>query len=211
MQYLCMRSILRLNDDIECSFMIPYHTRFGPDWCFGLIKLKYKRSYVSSVSQLGDAVSKSTTKNINVPQHISDPTSGEALVEVRDWKPYLEKRFKKLPNITKYQHFRFSYEHPGSVFVRELPSSPEKQISLLRQPVEEVHFLPMPKIVAPPGLSAEREWYLYEQIREHCDTDFQDATCPKPSVPKPKGSSCPVSAKTGCSSKEEFDIPNLKC
>ena len=51
MQYLCMRAILRLNDDIECSFMIPYHTRFGPDWCFGLIKLKYKRSYVSSVSQ----------------------------------------------------------------------------------------------------------------------------------------------------------------
>ena len=172
MQYLCMRSILRLNDDIECSFMIPYHTRFGPDWCFGLIKLKYKRSYVSSVSQLGDVVSKSTTKKINVPQHISDPNSGETLVEVRDWKPYLEKRFKKLPNITKYQHFRFSFEHPGCVFVRELPSSPEKKISLLGQPVEQVQFLPMPKIVAPPGLSAEREWYLYDQIREHCDTDF---------------------------------------
>ena len=68
-----------LNDDIECSFMIPCHTRFGPDWCFGLIKLKYKRSYVSSVSQLGDVVSNSTTKSINVPQHVSDPNSGETL------------------------------------------------------------------------------------------------------------------------------------
>ena len=45
----------------------------------------------------------------------------------------------------------------------------------------------MAKIVAPPGLSAEREWYLYDQIREHCDPEFQDGTCPKPSVPKPKG------------------------
>ena len=130
---------------------------------------------MSSVLQLGD-VSKSTTKNINVPQHVSDPNHGETLVEVRDWfkhisllnlkltyktfihkkqfiglerklkaymvpfpvrdwKPYLEKPFKKLPNITKYQHFRFSLEQPGSVFVRELPSSPEKKISLLRQPV----------------------------------------------------------------------------
>ena len=95
--------------------------------------------------------------------------------------------------------------------MRELPSSPEKKISLLGQPVEQVQFLPMPKIVAPPGLCAEREWYLYDQIREHCDTDFQDVTCPKPSVPKPKGSSRPMSAKAGSSSKEEFDTPTRKC
>ena len=202
MQYLCVRTILRLNDDIECSFMIPYHTRFGPDWCFGLIKLKYKRSYVSSVSQLADVVSNSTTKNINISQHVSDPQTGETLVEVRDWKPYLEKRFKKIPNITKYQHFRFSSQHPGHMFVRELPSSEEKKINILRQPVDKVHFLPMPKIIAPPGLNAEREWYLYEQIREHCDAEFQDATCPKPSVPKPKTSSCSKSATVGNSCKK---------
>ena len=122
------------------------HTRFGPDWCFGLTKLKYKRSYVSSVSQLGDVVLHSTTKNINVPQHISDRNSGETLVPVCDWKMYLDKRFKKIPNITKYQHFRFSFHHPGCVFVRELPSSPEKMINLLLRPVQEVHFLPLPVV-----------------------------------------------------------------
>lgn len=199
MHYLCMRTILRLNDDIECSFMMPYHTRFGPDWCFGLIKLKYKRSYVSSVSQLGDVVSGSTTKTINVPQHVSDPNSGEILVTVRDWKPYLEKRFKKIPNITRYQHFRFSIHHPGAVFVRELPSSPENKINVLLQPVEEVPFLPLPRNIIPAGLSAERAWYLYEQIREHCDSDFQDVTCPKPTVPKPKGSKCHQSEMPGTS------------
>ena len=78
-----------------------------------------------SVSQLGDIVFNSTTKTINVSQHVSDPNSGETLAEVRDWKPYLEKRFKKIPNITKYQNFRLLFEHPGSVFcVRDLPSSP---------------------------------------------------------------------------------------
>ena len=62
--------------------------------------------------------------------------------------------------------------------------------------------MPMPRIIEPPGLSAERAWYLYEQIREHCDTDFQDATCPKPSVPKQKGSKCLTFATVGMSSIE---------
>ena len=86
---------------------------------------------MSSASQLGDVVLGSTTKNINVPQHVSDPDSGEILVAVCDWKVYLDRIFKKIPNITKYQHFRFSFQHPGSVFVRELPSSTEKEIKLL--------------------------------------------------------------------------------
>ena len=79
---------------------------------------------MSSMSQLGDVVSYSTTKTINVPQHVSDPNSGKTLAEVRDWKPYLEKRFKKLPNITKHQIFRLLFEHPGSVFVRDPTLSP---------------------------------------------------------------------------------------
>ena len=46
-QYLCLRTLPSLNPNIELSFMLPDHTRFGPDWCFGLIKIKYKHSYVS--------------------------------------------------------------------------------------------------------------------------------------------------------------------
>ena len=67
------------------------------------------------MSQLCD-VSNSTTKKINVTHHVSDPNSGETLAEVRDWKPYIEKRFKKLLNITKYQNFRFFFEYTGFVF-----------------------------------------------------------------------------------------------
>ena len=47
--------------------MLPYHTRFGPDWCVGLIKMKYKHSYISSISDLAEVVLLSTTKEINIP------------------------------------------------------------------------------------------------------------------------------------------------
>ena len=40
--YLCYRTLKDLNSNTELTFMLPYHTRFGPDWCFGLVKLKYK-------------------------------------------------------------------------------------------------------------------------------------------------------------------------
>ena len=56
--------------------MLPYHTRFGLDWCFSLVTLKYKHSYISSVSQLAEGVLLSTTKEINIPQLITDPSSG---------------------------------------------------------------------------------------------------------------------------------------
>ena len=45
-QYLCYRTLMGLNSNNELSFTLPYHTRFGPNWCFGLVKLKCKHSYM---------------------------------------------------------------------------------------------------------------------------------------------------------------------
>ena len=86
--------------------MLPYRTRFGPDWYFSLVKLKYKHSHISSVSQLARVVLLSTTKEINVPQLMTDPSSGNSIVTVRKWKIFLEKYFKKISTLTKYHHFR---------------------------------------------------------------------------------------------------------
>ena len=69
--------------------MLPYHTRFGPDWCFGLIKMKYKHSYISSISDLAEVVLLSTTKEINIPQLITESSSSNTLVPVRKWKIFL--------------------------------------------------------------------------------------------------------------------------
>ena len=43
----------------------------------------------------------------------------------------------------------------------------------------------LPPVINPPGLSAERQWYLYDNIREYCPPHCQDVVCPLPQVPKP--------------------------
>ena len=43
----------------------------------------------------------------------------------------------------------------------------------------------LPEVVQPRSLTAEKQWYLYEKIREFCPGASKDKTCPLPSVPKP--------------------------
>ena len=40
-QYLLWRVMTGQHKEITLSFMIPGHTKFSPDWCFGLLKKKY--------------------------------------------------------------------------------------------------------------------------------------------------------------------------
>jgi hypothetical protein len=48
-------------------------------------------------------------------------------------------------------------------------------------------FKGLPEKLIPQGLSAERQWYLYDQIRMHIpNASNKDATCPKSSMDKPK-------------------------
>ena len=44
----------------------------------------------------------------------------------------------------------------------------------------------MPELTIISGLSVQRQWYLYENIRVHCKSTLAaDITCPKPKDPKP--------------------------
>ena len=127
-QYMCYRLFQGFNSNIEVSFMLPYHTRFGPDWCFDLIKMKYKHSYISSISDLAEVVLLSTTKEINIPQLITESSSSNTLVPVRIGRSY----FKKISNLTRYHQFRMTSSEPGIVFVREFPSSPETRLNIVK-------------------------------------------------------------------------------
>ena len=60
MQYMSWRTLVGLNTDVEVSFMVPYHTWFAPYWCFGLMKLKYRRSNLSTLSDVANCVATST-------------------------------------------------------------------------------------------------------------------------------------------------------
>ncbi|GBB85309.1 hypothetical protein RclHR1_11880002 [Rhizophagus clarus] len=44
-----------------------------------------------------------------------------------------------------------------------------------------------PREIFPEKLSAKRQWYLYEQVRQHIrDSQKQDEYCPLPNIEKPK-------------------------
>ncbi|CAG8853044.1 3020_t:CDS:1, partial [Gigaspora margarita] len=47
--------------------------------------------------------------------------------------------------------------------------------------------LMLPEIVTPRGISLERQWYLYNEIRKHIqDPKKRDIYCAQPNQPKPK-------------------------
>ena len=51
-QYLLRRVMMGQHDEISLPFMIPGHTKFSPDWCFGLLKKKYRRTKVGGHTDL---------------------------------------------------------------------------------------------------------------------------------------------------------------
>lgn len=91
---------------------------------------------------------------------------------------------KALPGIKKLHHFRFESAHLGKVFMKEFIDSTEQIRSLMKD-----NWVPdpneLPDIIPAKGLSTERQWYLYDQIRQFCPDSRKDLTCPEPSVPKP--------------------------
>ena len=88
-----------------------------------------------------------------------------------------------LKSITKYHHFQFSAGHPGSVFVKASSDDTEKEINLLSDKSWRPSQHNLPPVIDPPGLSLERQWYLYNKIREFCSEDTRDMMCPQPSTP----------------------------
>ena len=47
----------------------------------------------------------------------------------------------------------------------------------------------LPPTIQPCGLTNERQWYLFDKIREFCPEQCCDLTCPRPTVPRPTSSS----------------------
>ena len=66
--YLAWRVLAGLHRNISMNFMISGHTKFSPDWCFGLLKQKHRRTPISCLSDLCDTVRSSTVTGVNVAQ-----------------------------------------------------------------------------------------------------------------------------------------------
>ncbi len=43
--------------------MLVGHTKFSPDWCFGLLKQRFRHTFVSSLQDLADVITQSADVN----------------------------------------------------------------------------------------------------------------------------------------------------
>ena len=151
LQYLMWRVITGRHTNITYSFLVVGHTKFSPDWCFGLFKRLFKRTKVSSMAEIADVVDKSAVCNVAQITHTEDTE----VVPTYDWASFLLPHSRKVPNIKRYHHFRFSSSAPGIVFAKEQADTPEIELPLLRS-----NWCPrpneLPPQIPPKGLSDER-------------------------------------------------------
>lgn len=177
--YYMWRIITGLHDKINYSFLIAGHTKFSPDWCFGLLKRKIRKTFISSLFDIAYAVESSSVVNSSQLVGLHD---GQQLINTYQWTNYLGNYFKKLPKIKCYQHFRFDSEQPGIVFCREFQESDEVAYNLLKNrsslPPKDI----LPAKLVPAGLKPERKEYLFKEIREFCSPGTEDLVAPKPAT-----------------------------
>ena len=86
MQYLVWRVLAGLSREIELSFIVAGHTKFSPDWCFGLLKRAFRRSKVGCLDDIVRVVESSAT--VNYVQLVATQ-DGRLMVPTYDLASYL--------------------------------------------------------------------------------------------------------------------------
>ena len=176
-QYLLWRVMTGQHKEVTLSFMVVGHTKFSPDWCFGLLKKKYRRTKVGGLTDLVSVVNESAS--VNVAQ-LNGSEDGSVIVPTYDWQEYFATYCTKVKGIKKLHHLRFDSASPGCVFVKESAGSNEVKRSILKVKNWSPKADQLPPVLPPSGLSLQRQWYLHKKIREFCPDNFKDITCPQP-------------------------------
>ena len=184
LEYLAWRVLAGLHEEIELSFMVVGHTKFAPDWCFGLLKRTLRRTKIGCLDDIVMACEKSAKVNFS---QLVGTQEGEVIVPTYDWQSFLGCYFRRDPfsGLKKLHHLRFHSEHPGKCFVRASTDEPEKEIEILQDTGWQPSPSNLPNIIMPVGLSRERQWYLYKKIREFCPAHCRDLVCPMPTGENP--------------------------
>ena len=81
-----------LNKKITMSFLIVGHTKFSPDWCFGLFKQAFRRAKVGCLDDIVKVLENSA--KVNYAQLVGTQ-DGQVIVPVYDWANYFDAPFKQ--------------------------------------------------------------------------------------------------------------------
>ena len=168
------------------SFMMPWHTKFAPDYHFDLLKKAYHRTRVDSMGCIQEVVKNTSHIGANKAQLVRS-LSGEQLVHLIKWSELFHTFFSSLPSITMCHVFHFDHDFPGKVLAKMRSADPSAQVISIQHPSS---ILPtpsqFPSEIEPAGLTVERQWYLHDKIRPFCSSNLAaDLTCPKPLVSFP--------------------------
>ena len=146
MAYLLWRVMTGLHVEITISFLLVGHSKFSPDWCFGLFKRLFKRTKVSTLEEIAGVVHRSAT--VNHPQLVGS-YDGTSSVLFYNWTSIFDTKTTALKGITKFHLFRFSAQHHGSVFVKTTSDT----VNLLSDKTWKPSQYQLPAVIDPPGLS----------------------------------------------------------
>ena len=106
---------------------------------------------------------------------------GTSVVPFYDWSGFFnnDKVIKTaLIGISRMHHFRFPYDKPGCVFVKDSSNGAERKINLLKETSWRPSATDLPEVITPPGLPLDWQWYLYNKIREFCPDSTKGIVCP---------------------------------
>ena len=173
MRYLMWRVATGLHKSACISFMVAGHTKFAPDWGFGLLKRTTRRTFVSSQADIEAATTSSSV--CNAVQCVGT-RDGDVNVTTYDWAAFLGDSFRVIAGLLSFHSFSVSAEAPGVMVVREFAHSDPKRLVLGKGPCPTGE----PPVIHPKGLSAERQAYLFKEIREFCREGTEDEVCPRP-------------------------------
>ena len=164
--------------------MVAGHIKFSPDRFFGLLKLKLRKSEVDNLNNLVKVIESSTIGGFNQVQTVFDKNNNH-IVHFYDWTKFLLKFFKQISNILKYYHFILHKDNIDNVEIKETVDGNKQTIDIRKS--KNINIIGFSQEIHSTGLSAERQWYLYEQVCQHIqDPQKQNEYCPLPSIPKPK-------------------------
>ena len=82
LRYILWRVMTGLHKSVTLSFLCAGHTKFAPDWCFGLIKRLFRRTQVNCLDDIVKVVNSSAS--CNVAQLVGDQ-QGQVLVNIYNW------------------------------------------------------------------------------------------------------------------------------
>ena len=162
-----------LHRNVTLSFLVVGHTKFSPDWCFGLLKKRYRLTKVGTLADIAKAVDESATVNVS---QLCGTGGGQVIVPTYDWKADFSSKFRHVPHLKTYHHFRFTCDAPGSVFLKKHVDTEETQLLLTRSSSWSPVTSQLPPLVNPHNgvrkyLAVDNSCFtLYGTLRVLCVT-----------------------------------------